>query len=53
VLSLPLRHPVITAQTFATLDYLAPGRVICAVGLGSNPKEFAALGMTIEHRPAN
>jgi probable F420-dependent oxidoreductase len=50
VLSLPLRHPVITAKTFATLDYLAPGRVICAVGLGSNPKEFGALGMTIEHR---
>ena len=50
VLSLPLRHPVVTAKTFATLDYLAPGRVICAVGLGSNPKEFGALGMTIEHR---
>jgi len=50
VLSLPLRHPVITAKTFATLDYLAPGRMICAVGLGSNPKEFGALGMTIEHR---
>jgi len=50
VLLLPLRHPVIAAKTFATLDYLAPGRVICAVGLGANPKEFAALGTTIEHR---
>jgi probable F420-dependent oxidoreductase len=50
VLLLPLRHPVIAAKTFATLDYLAPGRVICAVGLGANPKEFGALGMTIEHR---
>ena len=50
VLLLPLRHPVVAAKTFATLDYLAPGRVICAVGLGSNPKEFGALGTTIEHR---
>jgi probable F420-dependent oxidoreductase len=50
VLLLPLRHPVVAAKTFATLDYLAPGRVICAVGLGANPKEFAALGTTIEHR---
>ena len=50
VLLLPLRHPVIAAKTFATLDYLAPGRVICAVGLGANPKEFGALGMTVEHR---
>ncbi len=50
VLLLPLRHPVIAAKTFATLDYLAPGRVICAVGLGANPKEFGAVGMTIEHR---
>jgi probable F420-dependent oxidoreductase len=50
VLLLPLRHPVIAAKTFATLDYLAPGRVICAVGLGANPKEFGALGMTIDHR---
>lgn len=50
VLLLPLRHPVIAAKTFATLDFLAPGRVICAVGLGANPKEFGAVGMTIEHR---
>ncbi|MBI3303626.1 MAG: LLM class flavin-dependent oxidoreductase [Deltaproteobacteria bacterium] len=50
VLLLPLRHPVVAAKTFATLDYLAPGRVICAVGLGANPKEFGAMGMTIEHR---
>ena len=50
VLLVPLRHPVIVAKIFATLDYLAPGRVICAVGLGANPKEFDILGMTIEHR---
>jgi probable F420-dependent oxidoreductase len=50
VLLLPLRHPVIVAKIFATLDYLAPGRVICAVGFGANPKEFDTLGMTIEHR---
>jgi 5,10-methylenetetrahydromethanopterin reductase len=31
------RHPAITANAFATLQALAPGRVVCGIGVGDRP----------------
>jgi 5,10-methylenetetrahydromethanopterin reductase len=31
------RHPAITANAFATLEALAPGRVVCGIGVGDRP----------------
>src|SRR5262249_5775128 len=44
VLTLPARDPVQVARTYATLDYLSGGcgRVIMAVGLGSDPRDSLA-----------
>jgi len=36
VLLLNLRHPLLTAKSFASLDYLSGGRMVMAVGTGSN-----------------
>ncbi len=54
VLTLPARDPVQVARTYATLDYLTGscGRVIMAVGLGSDPKECLACGIAPEERGA-
>ncbi len=47
VLTLPARNPVQVAKTYATLDYLTGGcgRVILAVGLGSDPRDCIASGI--------
>lgn len=47
VLTLPARHPVEVARTYATLDYLSggSGRIIMAVGLGSDPRDAAVAGV--------
>lgn len=39
VLVLPLRNPVVLAKELATLDYLSGGRLLPAVGLGSDLAE--------------
>ena len=52
VLALPLRHPVLLAKELATLDVLSGGRLLPAVGLGSDPREYAALGVPFEDRGA-
>jgi probable F420-dependent oxidoreductase len=54
VLTLPARHPVHVARTYATLDYLTGGcgRVIMAVGLGSDPRDCAACGVPADERAA-
>jgi 5,10-methylenetetrahydromethanopterin reductase len=31
------RHPAITANTFRSLSQLAPGRVVCGIGVGDRP----------------
>jgi 5,10-methylenetetrahydromethanopterin reductase len=31
------RHPAITANAFRTLQQLAPGRVVCGIGVGDRP----------------
>lgn len=45
VLALPLRNPTILAKEIATLDFLSGGRVLPAVGLGTeDAREFEACG---------
>jgi len=52
VLTLPARHPVEVARTYASLDYLTGGcgRVIMAVGLGNDPRDCLACGIPLEER---
>ncbi len=54
VLTLPARHPVEVARTYATLDYLTGGcgRVIMAVGLGNDPRDCLACGIPAAERGA-
>ncbi|MBI4279721.1 MAG: LLM class flavin-dependent oxidoreductase [Armatimonadetes bacterium] len=42
---IPIRWPLKVAQELASLSYLAGGRVIAGMGLGSNAEESAAAGM--------
>lgn len=51
VLLLPMRHPVWTAKQVATVDALAPGRVVLGVGVGGeNPDEWEAAGVPVRER---
>ncbi len=50
VLTLPARNPVHIAKTYATLDYLSGGRMVMAVGSGSDPRDLLASGVPIEER---
>ncbi|MBI3000079.1 MAG: TIGR03619 family F420-dependent LLM class oxidoreductase [Deltaproteobacteria bacterium] len=47
---IPVRWPLKLAQDLASLSYMAGGRVIAGVGLGSTPAELAAAGLNGEHR---
>ncbi|MEU0032747.1 MULTISPECIES: LLM class F420-dependent oxidoreductase [unclassified Streptomyces] len=47
-----LRHPLITAKQYATLDHLSGGRLILGVGAGHVPEEFEAVGADFRHRGA-
>lgn len=49
---LPLRHPLVSAKAFATLDHLSGGRLIIGVGAGHVPEEFAQLGVDFSRRGA-
>jgi probable F420-dependent oxidoreductase len=42
ILVLPLRDPVVTAKSLATLDAISGGRLIFGAGVGWDPHEFAA-----------
>lgn len=46
----PHRQPVKVAQLLGTLAHLSGGRIICGIGGGSDPQEFAALGVSFEDR---
>ncbi|MBI1962525.1 MAG: LLM class F420-dependent oxidoreductase [Candidatus Rokubacteria bacterium] len=52
VLVLPHRHPVLAAKMFATLDHLAPGRVIVGAGVGWMREEIEIFGVPYERRGA-
>ncbi|WP_128431686.1 TIGR03619 family F420-dependent LLM class oxidoreductase [Streptomyces cyaneus] len=45
-----LRHPLVTAKQYATLDHLSSGRLILGVGAGHVQEEFEALGVDFERR---
>ncbi|QYX83182.1 LLM class F420-dependent oxidoreductase [Streptomyces akebiae] len=47
-----LRHPLLTAKQYATLDHLSAGRLILGVGAGHVREEFEALGVDFERRGA-
>ncbi|MGW3629231.1 LLM class F420-dependent oxidoreductase [Streptomyces sp. NPDC005122] len=47
-----LRHPLITAKQYATLDHLSGGRLILGVGAGHVREEFEAVGADFRHRGA-
>src|SRR5205823_2248400 len=50
VLVLPHRHPVLTAKILATLDHLAPGRVILGAGVGWMKEEIELFGVPYARR---
>lgn len=50
VLVLPHRHPVLAAKMLATLDHLAPGRVIVGAGVGWMREEIETLGAPFDRR---
>ncbi|GGS50601.1 LLM class F420-dependent oxidoreductase [Streptomyces cinerochromogenes] len=47
-----LRHPLLTAKQYATLDHLSGGRLVLGVGAGHVREEFEALGADFERRGA-
>jgi probable F420-dependent oxidoreductase len=50
VLLLNLRHPLLVAKSFATLDYYSHGRMVMAVGTGANLADYPATGIPLESR---
>jgi probable F420-dependent oxidoreductase len=47
-----LRHPLLTAKQYATVDHLSSGRLILGVGAGHVREEFEALGVDFDRRGA-
>ncbi|MER5467884.1 LLM class F420-dependent oxidoreductase [Streptomyces sp. NPDC002685] len=47
-----LRHPLVTAKQYATLDHLSGGRLVLGVGAGHVQEEFEAVGADFERRGA-
>jgi len=52
VLQMPLRDPVTVAKTFVNTQMMAPGRVVCGLGLGENVEEYERLGKSMRTRGA-
>ncbi|PYM94096.1 MAG: LLM class F420-dependent oxidoreductase [Candidatus Rokuibacteriota bacterium] len=52
VLVLPHRHPLLAAKMLATLDHLAPGRVVLGAGVGWMKEEIELFGVPYERRGA-
>ena len=49
---LPLRHPLVTARAFTTLDVLSRGRSILGIGVGWMEEEFGFAGQEFSTRGA-
>jgi probable F420-dependent oxidoreductase len=49
---LPLRHPLVTARAFTTLDILSRGRAILGIGVGWMEEEFGFVGEDFKTRGA-
>lgn len=47
---LPYRNPVLVAEDYALVDQLSRGRLNMGVGYGSQPAEFAGLGVDFDSR---
>ncbi|MEU2338852.1 LLM class F420-dependent oxidoreductase [Streptomyces sp. NPDC006654] len=47
-----LRHPLLSAKQYATLDHLSGGRLILGVGAGHVREEFEVLGVDFRRRGA-
>lgn len=45
-----LRHPLVSAKQYATLDHLSGGRLVLGVGAGHVQEEFEALGVDFAAR---
>ncbi|AOP45311.1 TIGR03619 family F420-dependent LLM class oxidoreductase [Streptomyces lydicus] len=45
-----LRHPLMSAKQYATLDHLSGGRLVLGVGAGHVAEEFEALGLDFVRR---
>jgi len=45
-----MRNPVVVAKQFATIDNLTEGRLMLAIGVGWNEKEFVHLGSNFHNR---
>lgn len=52
VLVLPHRHPLLAAKMLATLDHLAPGRVVLGAGVGWMREEIELFGVPYARRGA-
>src|SRR3954452_8220569 len=50
ILQLPIRDPITVAKTMANAQMMAPGRVVCGVGIGENVDEYTALGRSMATR---
>jgi probable F420-dependent oxidoreductase len=46
----PLRHPLLSAKQYATLDLLSGGRLVLGVGAGHVQEEFETLGVEFHRR---
>lgn len=47
---LPLRHPVSTAEDFATLDQITNGHTIAGFGMGYRSNEYESFGISMDER---
>ena len=50
VFTLPARHPVQVAKTYATLDYISNGRMVMAVGSGNDVRDLVSCGVPAKAR---
>ncbi|TMI16622.1 TIGR03619 family F420-dependent LLM class oxidoreductase [Candidatus Bathyarchaeota archaeon] len=49
-LIIAMRNPVVVAKQLAAIEYLSAGRLMLAIGVGWNEKEFAHLGSNFHNR---